>query len=156
MFICPFFVAVSWFSPPFMNSCHIRLTRSTWQRQKTRTKKRNLFKKKKIRNKCPIYLSKSSLSRNTPTARGTAHSRCPSRGYSTPGGGRSRSAHVTFSGNQNLSLQIQAEIEEIIGDQKVLEIGVANSWGNYLSDIWWFNETITLTETFCSDVLSTL
>lgn len=57
-----------------------------------------------------FYLSKSSRSRKTPTARGKAYIKCPSRGYSTPGGGRSRSAHVTFSGNQNLSLQIQAEM----------------------------------------------
>lgn len=65
-----------------------------------------------------FYLSKSSRSRKTPTARGKAYIKCPSRGYSTPGGGRSRSAHVTFSGNQNLSLQIQAEMQEVIWDQE--------------------------------------
>lgn len=74
-----------------------------------------------------IYLSKSSLSRKTPTARGKAQSMSPSRGYSTPGGGRSRSAQETFSGSQNLSLQIQAEIEEVIGAQKILETGSGNN-----------------------------
>lgn len=49
-------------------------------------------------------------------ASGTALWRCRRRGYSTPGGGLSRSAHVTFSGNQNLSLQSQSEIEEVIGE----------------------------------------
>lgn len=69
-----------------------------------------------------IYLSNSSLRRKIPTARGKAQSMSLSRGYSTPGGGRSKSAQETFSGNQNLSLQIQAEIEEVIGAQKILEI----------------------------------
>lgn len=54
------------------------------------------------------YLSKISLKMNTTTDMGRAYSMCPARGYSTPGGGCSRSAHDTFCGSQKLSLQNQA------------------------------------------------
>lgn len=137
MFICPFFVAASGFFSPLHEQLPHKadaLNLATPQDTHPNEELKFFFFLKKFlfRNMSPIYLSKSSLSRNTPTARGKAHFRCPSRGYSTPGGGRSRSAHVTFSGNQNLSLQIQAEIEEIIGDDKALEIRVAKKKKNLL------------------------
>lgn len=63
-------------------------------------------------------------------------------GYSTPGGGRSRSAHETFSGSQNLSLQSQAEIEEVIGEQRnkkklltTTNTAKKVNWGTYFSHI---------------------
>lgn len=55
-------------------------------------------------------------------ASGRAHSMMRRRsGYSAPAGGRSTSAQDTFSGSQNLSLQIQAEIKEVIGKKETVE-----------------------------------
>ena len=96
----------------------------------TRTEgKKKLNKKKQNNNPTPknwaTNLSKSRLSSKTPAARGRAYSMCPSRGYSTPAGGCSRSVQDTFSGSQNLSLQIQADTEEVIlnGGRKLGKLG---------------------------------
>lgn len=116
------------------------------------------------KHKAFIYLSKSSLRRKTPTASGRAYSICPTRGYSTPGGGCSRSTHETFSGSQNLSLQNQAEIEEVIGERKHPRLAAAvnkkklnreekgrrgeETKNYYLSHIWW----LLLSEKLIGDV----
>lgn len=59
----------------------------------------------------------------TPTASGKVSTKCPARAYSCPGVRRcSRSAHVTFAGSQNHSLQIQAGTAEAIEEEVLTKL----------------------------------
>lgn len=61
------------------------------------------------------YLSKTIRTAKIPKASGSAESKWPAFGYSTPGAGSARSAQVTLCGSQKRSFQNQAESAAMLG-----------------------------------------
>lgn len=94
------------------------------------------FKEEKTPWAANTNLSKSILTTKIPKASGKAVNKCPALGYSTPGAGFSRSAHVTLWGSQNLSFQNQAERAAIFSRVPVPARFAAKYFLAQRKDVW--------------------